>query len=372
MIGDGAAVNFGNTDYPNIETIEGEGNARILYGVSYLDFNDNETMRYFGNINFYYVQNLSGVSCSPLWKDKVGNDIYVNNIPENTSNCSFTANAIYNIGDGAKNCIFDGGNPGISVIGGNAENCSYKGKWLYFMEYKTNSASFSKCKFELMGDDNFVYMQAPAQSSSIPSFDISFNNCEFSSNAKFTYEIITSIPILDEKGNKVLKDTYGYWMKMSEEWGIWWNYNETTDINSIPDEVRALGRVSYDDFWGPEDKSQVGYLLYENAVQYESVNFNNYIARAAFNSCMLGGSALTSSNINVGSVHWVPDGAKLYYTIESVDYEPQWGDNDNIILVKPNAGTRGAYNRANQRYVKPIFHQIPKRHKSPTRNQSIR
>ncbi len=374
MIGDGAAVNFGNTDYPNIETIEGEGNARILYGVSYLDFNDNETMRYFGNINFYYVQNLSGVSCSPLWKDKGVNDIFIYCIPENTKNCSFEAQYIGNIGYGAKNCTFNALNE-IYEISDGAEDCSYTAdNWISFKTPEKSSASVKGCKFNLLARQDF-YINAPAQTSSISSFTWNFTNCEFSSNIHINGYIQSDIPRYDEKGNRVYMDEYVYWKYITiyddnqEPVDGYWTTNSTTDFDKVPAEAKTAGEISDDKFW--DGTNPAGYVVYHDQAQFDPVEFNNYVVRFAFEGCKIGSSAITSANFPCNYIY-CPDGAKLYYTIEGEDYEPQYEGDNTVILVKPNAGTRGAYNRANQRYVKPIFHQIPKRHKSPTRNQSIR
>jgi len=368
MIGDGAAVNFGNTDYPNIETIEGEGNARILYGVSYLDFNDNETMRYFGNINFYYVQNLSGVSCSPLWKDKGVDNISIYGIPENTKNCSFEAQFIGNIGYGAKNCTFNAINEVYGISDG-AEDCSYTAdNWISFKTPEKSSASFKGCKFNLLAGQS-LFINAPAQTSSISSFTWTFTNCEFSSNIHINGALETSKPRYDEKGNRVYMDEYAYWEYITD--GGYWRCTYTTDFDKVPAEAKTAGEISYDKF-NDETNHPAGYVVYYAQLQYDPVEFNNYVARFAFEGCKTGSSAITSANFPCNDIYWVPDGAKLYYTIEGEDYEPQGGGDNTVILVKPNAGTRGAYNRANQRYVKPIFHQIPKRHKSPTRSQSIR
>ena len=376
MIGDGAAVNFGNTEYPNIETIEGEGNARILYGVSYLDFNDNETMRYFGNINFYYVQNLSGVSCSPLWKDKVENGTSVYGIPKNTKNCKFEARWIGSIGYGAQNCSFEAEEEIYSINDG-AEDCIYTaGRWISFNTPESSSVTYKNCKFNLTGDaeNKTIYLYAPAQSSSISSFIWNFTNCEFGSEIQLPASIQSTKLRLDENGKVVYMDEYNYWVSGSwtddEGEHIYWYVNSSTDFNDVPQEAKDYGEVDDNQFWNDENHS--GYMLNKDQPQYDPVEFNNYVARFAFDGCKTGSSAITSSNFPCNDIYWVPDGAKLYYTIEGEDYEPQWEGDNTVILVKPNAGTRGAYNRANQRYVKPIFHQIPKRHKSPTRNQSIR
>ena len=364
MIGDGAAVNFGNTEYPNIETIEGEGNARILYGVSYLDFNDNETMRYFGNIYFYYVQNLSGVSCSPLWKDKGVDRTYIGSIPENTKNCNFEAQFIGNIGYGAKNCTFNAINEVYGISDG-AEDCSYTAdNWITFNTPEKSSASFKGCKFNLLASQS-LSINAPAQTSSISSFTWTFTNCEFSSNIHINGYIQSDIPRYDENGNMVYMDAYQYWEYITD--GGYWTTNSTTDFDKVPAEAKTAGEIS--NFW--DGTHPAGYVVYGQP-QYDPVEFNNYVARFAFEGCKTGSSAITSANFPCNAIYSVPDGAKLYYTIEGEDYEPQYEGDNTVILVKPNAGTRGAYNRANQRYVKPIFHQIPKRHKSPTRNQSIR
>jgi hypothetical protein len=177
IIGDGAAVNYKNGEDIRIETIEGEGQARFLYGVSYVDYDDNETMRYFGSINFKLVQNLSGVSFSPLWKDQVESETGIWGIPKNTKNCKFEARWIGGIGYGAKNCTFEAEQEIYSIYDG-AEDCIYTaGRWITFNTPESSSVSYKNCKFNLTGDADYkyIFLNAPGQSSSIGSFYLEFH-----------------------------------------------------------------------------------------------------------------------------------------------------------------------------------------------------
>lgn len=369
IIGDGAAVNYKNGEDIRIETIEGEGQARFLYGVSYVDYDDNETMRYFGSINFKLVQNLSGVSFSPLWKDQVESETGIWGIPKNTKNCKFEARWIGGIGYGAKNCTFEAEQEIYSIYDG-AEDCIYTaGRWITFNTPESSSVSYKNCKFNLTGDADYkyIFLNAPGQSSSIGSFIWNFTNCEFGSEVQIPASIQSTRLKLDENGEVVYMDVYNYWEKNSwtDEEGehIYWYTNASTDFNDVPQEAKEYGEVDDNQFWNGDHN---GYLIYKDQPQYETVEFDNYVARFAFDGCKTGNSALTSSNFPCHEIYRVPDGAKLYYTIEGTDYVPQWDDNYNFTLVQPNAATRGAYNRAGAQYkpsyIRPRYHQTPTRH----------
>lgn len=162
-------------------------------------------------------------------------------------------------------------------------------------------------------------------------------------------------------------DVYNYWEKnsLTDEEGehIYWYTNASTDFNDVPQEAKEYGEVDDNQFWNGDHN---GYLIYKDQPQYETVEFDNYVARFAFDGCKTGNSALTSSNFPCHEIYRVPDGAKLYYTIEGTDYVPQLDDNYNFTLVQPNAATRGAYNRARAQYkpsyIRPRYHQTPTRH----------
>ena len=367
IIGDGAAVNYKNGEDIRIETIEGEGQARFLYGVSYLDYETDE-MLYYGNIDLYFVKNLSGVTFSPLWKDKVESGTSVYDIQKNTKNCKFEARWIGGIDYGVQNCIFEAEDE-IYEINDGAEDCIYTaGRWISFNTPGTSSASFKNCKFNITGDSEYktIYLDAPGQSSSISSFIWNFTNCEFGSEINIIPYLETSKLRLDENGKVVRMDEYNYWVKGSwtddEGEHIYWYTNSSTDFNDVPQEAKDYGEVDDNQFWN--DDNHNGYLLYKDQPQYDPIEFNNYVARFAFDGCKTGGSAITSSNFPCKEIYWVPDGAKLYYAIDGVDYVAQWDDDYNFTLVQPNAATRGAYNRTQYKpsYIKPRYHQAPKRH----------
>ena len=368
IIGDGAAVNYKNGDDIRIETIEGEGNARFLYGVSYLNY-DTDEMLYFGNIDLYLVKNLSGVTFSPLWKDKVGHNSTIWDVPQFTTNCKFEACNIGCIGWGTKNCTYEAEEE-INMIFEGAENCTFTGKWLYFQIPDNPTASFKNCKFNLTGENEYkiIYFTAPAQSSSITSFTWNFTNCEFDSEIRISTSMDSSKPRLDENGKVVCMDEYVYWVKSTwydgEQEYIGWYNNFTTDFNEVPQEAKDYGEVDGEQFWNGDHN---GYMVYKDQPQYDPVEFNNYVVRFAFDGCKTGSSAITSSNFP-HDYFWAPDGTKLYYAIDGTDYEPQWDEEGNFILVQPGATTRGAYNRAYTRaqympsYIKTRYHQAPKRH----------
>jgi hypothetical protein len=339
IIGDGAAVNYKNGEDIRIETIEGEGKARFLYGVSYLDPDDNQNMRYYGSINFKYVKNLSGVAFSALWKDKIENESGIWNIPNNTKNCKFEARWIGGIGYGAQNCTFEAEQE-IYKIDDGAEDCIYTaGRWITFNTPISASVTYKNCKFNLTGDADYkyIFLNAPGQSSTINSFTWNFTNCEFASDIQIPASIQSTKLRLDEHGEVVYMDVYNYWVKSTWTDGegehTYWYANASTNFNDVPQEAKDYGEVDDDQFWNGDHN---GYLIYKDQPQYETIAFNNYVARFAFYGCKTGNSALTRSNFPCSEIYRVPDGAKLYYTIEGTDYLPQLDNNYKFTLVQPN------------------------------------
>ena len=180
-IADGAAVTNFYDDYKPIpaKTIEGEGNARFLYGMSMVSPETEETM-YYGHFKLNAVQNLSGVAFSPMWEDKtLSGDygFYIIMPPNGATDCSFKTDKIFiDRPKGAtsmtyKNCKFvscSGDNKNIKFTSENPK------------DETSFELTFDNCEFDA---DFFFDFQLDATYSTPFTYTVVFNNCKIGGSA---------------------------------------------------------------------------------------------------------------------------------------------------------------------------------------------
>lgn len=339
IIADGAAVNYKNGEDIRIETIEGHGNARFLYGVSYESGNVPGEMVYTGNCDLRYVKNLSGVAFSPLWGDKLKPwDIQIHNIPVNTQKCSFEATSIVGISD-IKDCDLTGG---LEEINGNFENCTIvapnDGFAISIRESLSKaSITFSNCKISIYPDEP-IKIEAPKQSAAIPSFTVTFEKCDFTEPTRIEGSFARTTSVLDANGNVVYEDLYCYRYFQDDKW---WS-TCTSDFKSIPEDIRNQGETTSDVVYGDNPK---GYTkstqIKKEKIDFES--YNNYILRIAFDNCTMSGSALTYEKVLMRHFPYIEKNTQCYYNVNGVDYvvDTQNGGGEKGNNLKPaNASTR--------------------------------
>jgi len=304
IIADGAAVNYKNGEDIRIETIEGQGSAKFLYGVSYQNYGTGE-MVYTGNCDLEYVKNLSGVEFSPLWADKVANEniIQINSIPSNTKDCSFKASLIGWIGSGIENCVFS-----INDMS---------------LDRDANTAYlFKNCKFEKNSSsyDISIYEESVIPSG-VTSFDTTFDNCEFAENTRFYHKLYGS----GEKEVQVY-----VWSVLID--GAVYPGGSSTSLDDVPEYNKNVGETKdrYDDSKNPDqDHPNLSMGYWKETRKQMVLPEDKFDFNITFNNCKYGGSALTASTTIYGrfnpegepglSYFVEIDGTK--YTANSVDDE---------------------------------------------------
>ena len=333
VIADGASVNF-NVTTPNIKAINGQGEAAIRYGT----FNESTGEPENGEIDLKNIENLSGVALSPLKEVEYMNDdnsMMIYNIPDNTQDCSFKAFGIYYFGNNIKDCSFEiGWWP--DYFNETMEGCSIKVGSMS-AGTKTASVTFKNCEIEVTEEEP-VHFGVSGQTEGNSSFTLNFENCELSERGnkyiRIEPYIADSAPILDENGEYVRKDVYCY--RLNGE------TINTTDFNSIPEEIRNQGEQTIEIAFDSDNPQ--GYYVNKNEIQYESVEYDNFVYRINLKNCTIGGSKATPDMIVIWH-YWIPSGTKCYYNIDGVDYVVA-KDNKGFYLTPANASTRafGAFN----------------------------
>lgn len=166
VIADGASVNF-NVKAPNIENIEGEGNAKILYGVP----------DHFESIDLKNVKSLSGVSFSLINDEDSRYPMGgISNVPDKTHDCSFLADLINNLGSDVKNCNITSG---IYGVNGNVYDCVIvlpADRLGMRISDEIPAITFSNCKITSYPDEP---IEISATSENISTFTVTFDKCEF-------------------------------------------------------------------------------------------------------------------------------------------------------------------------------------------------
>lgn len=272
IIADGAAVNYKNGEDIRIETIEGQGSAKFLYGVSYQNYGTGE-MVYTGNCDLEYVKNLSGVEFSPLWADKVEEENYVqiHQIPASAKDCTFKAFGIYNAGSGIENCTFIFNDMSVQ------------------REKYVSSFSLKNCKFEKNSlDTRCISVESPIPFDGESSFKATFDNCEFADGTNFYF---------DQDCGESKEVTVYVWSQIID--GAVYPGGESTSFDDVPDyNKKNVGETNgrYDDSKNPDTEHQgmsMGY--WKETRQMIVLPIEKFDYTVVFNNCKYGGSALTST-----------------------------------------------------------------------------
>ena len=317
-IADGASVNF-NVVTPNIETIIGQGDAKIEYG----KFNEStEDPEKEGDINFKNVKKLNGVSVYPLayvplegYFHSEGYIIY--NIPDKSEGCFFAAESILNIGNEVKDCIFEVDFT-INYFNKHMEGCSIKVGSMGSTQ-NISSVTFSNCKIEIKYDEPVRFYYVPEDKAN--SFTLNFDNCELS-ECGGSYiriepgEYTNYVPVLDENGMYVYEYGFTYYYRAIGEDGQMWSYS-TSDIQKIPEEIRNQGETSKEIVNSDNPR---GYYkeLYKSA-KYETLDIDisgSLDFYINLKNCTIGGSKATPDMIGIRH----NDNKSCIYNIDGTDY----------------------------------------------------
>ena len=276
IIADGAAVNYKNGEDIRIETIEGQGSAKFLYGVSYQNYGTGE-MVYTGNCDLEYVKNLSGVEFSPLWADKVEEENYVqiHQIPASAKDCTFKAFGIYNAGSGIENCTFIFNDMSVQ------------------REKYVSSFSLKNCKFEKNSlDTRCISVESPIPSDGESSFKATFDNCEFANGTNFYF---------DQDCGESKEVTVYVWSQIID--GAVYPGGSSTSLDDVPEYNKNVGETKdrYDDSKNPDqDHPNLSMGYWKETVKQMVLPVDKFDFNITFNNCKYGGSALTASTTIYG------------------------------------------------------------------------
>ena len=252
IIADGAAVNYKNGEDIRIETIEGQGSAKFLYGVSYQNYGTGE-MVYTGNCDLEYVKNLSGVEFSPLWADKLDkSELMISGLPASMTDCTFKSTKIH------------------------AER--QKG---------ANAISAKNCKFESYADkEAYLIVNSLTPNDGITSFKVTFDNCEFVENTLFDFHQDVDISEV----------TVYYWSQIID--GAVYPGGSSTSLDDVPEYNKNVGETKdrYDDSKNPDsDHPNLSMGYWKETQQGGVLPIEKFDYTVVFNNCKYGGSALTST-----------------------------------------------------------------------------
>ena len=276
IIADGAAVNYKNGEDIRIETIEGQGSAKFLYGVSYQNYGTGE-MVYTGNCDLEYVKNLSGVEFSPLWADKVEEENYVqiHQIPASAKDCTFKAFGIYNAGSGIENCTFIFNDMSVQ------------------REKYVSSFSLKNCKFEKNSlDTRCISVESPIPSDGESSFKATFDNCEFADGTNFYF---------DQDCGESKEVTVYVWSQIID--GAVYPGGSSTSLDDVPEYNKKVGETKdrYDDSKNlDQDHPNLSMGYWKETVKQLVLPVDKFDFNITFNNCKYGGSALTASTTIYG------------------------------------------------------------------------
>jgi hypothetical protein len=315
-IADGASVNF-NVVTPNIETIIGQGNAKIEYG----KFNEStEDPEKEGDINFKNVKKLNDVSVYPLVYGiengfpSDGFKIY--NIPDKSEGCFFAAASILTVGNEVKDCIFEV-DWRIDYFSKHMEDCSIKVGTMYSTQI-ISSVTFSNCKIEITNDEPVHFYYVPEDKAH--SFTLNFDNCELS-ECGGSYiriepgEYTNYVPVLDENGMYVYEDSYSYYYRYIKDGEV---YNGGTgDIQYIPEEIRNQGETSKEIV--NSDNPRGYYKEMHKSAKYETLDIDisgSLDFYINLKNCTIGGSKSTPDMIGIRH----NDNKSCIYNIDGTDY----------------------------------------------------
>lgn len=191
----------------------------------------------------------------------------------------------------------------------NMENCVFKAEYIAFREGDTSTGTVTNCTFEASQKDNVVYIQVPAQTTDIPSYRFSFEECSFSEGFKLNTNITDYEYEYDDNGN-IIKIIDSWWWVDSD-----WNRHDVNSKEDIPDE----GVMDSGYYWHPKTKG---------------AEFNDYYVTIAFTDCKIGSSALTKDSDFINFDNGAPDGAYLRYEIDGTTYMKVRDEKDNWFLVE--------------------------------------
>ena len=321
--GDYAAVNINNEEYtldkltiaegavvvlnytPYIKEIVGEGNGATVKS-SDVWWKDEEKKLVDTDLNLYNVGKITNITIEPLltgdFKDGTLNAAYIYNAP--------------------------------AAI----EKCVFKFGYVSFRDPEAATATVTRCEFEGTGNEKGVTIVAPYQSDKITSFKFSFYKCTFAKGTKFSSEVYSSKPKVDENGEYVYKTYYRWWdfdENGQPDWNTSWT-NKSESLDDVPAAAQEVGECNGG--WdGTEGKTNNGYSAgywIEEELQYEDAEYKDYYVYLSFDGCEYDGANIKVEDIIVGYQSSLT-GVLVRYEIDGTLYRALYDEENKVYILIP-------------------------------------
>jgi len=321
--GDYAAVNITDQEYaldkltiaegavvvlnyaPYIKEIVGEGNGATVKS-SDVWWKDEEKKLVDTSLNLYEVGKISNITIEPLltgdFKDGTLNAAYVYNAP--------------------------------AAI----EKCVFKFGYVSFRDPEAATATVTRCEFEGTGNEKGVTIVAPYQSDKISSFKFSFSKCTFAKGTKFSSEVYSNKPKVDENGEYVYKTYYRWWdfdENGQADWNTYWT-NKSESLDDVPAAAQEVGECNGG--WdGTEGKTNNGYSAgywIEKELQYEDAEYKDYYVYLSFDGCEYDGANIKVEDIIVGYQSSLT-GVLVRYEIDGKLYRALYDEENKVYTLIP-------------------------------------
>ena len=291
--------------YPYIKEIVGEGKGATVKS-SDVWWKDEEKKLVDTDLNLYNVGKITNITIEPLltgdFKDGTLNAAYVYNAPAAV------------------------------------EKCVFKFGYVSFRDPEAATATVTRCEFEGTGNEKGVTIVAPYQSDKITSFKFSFYKCTFAKGTKFSSEVYSSKPKVDENGEYVYK-TYYRWWDFDENGQPDWNTfltNKSESLDDVPAAAQEVGECNGG--WdGTEGKTNNGYSAgywIEKELQYEDAEYKDYYVYLSFDGCEYDGANIKVEDIIVGYQSSLT-GVLVRYEIDGTLYRALYDEENKVYTLIP-------------------------------------
>lgn len=321
--GDYAAVNITDQEYaldkltiaegavvvlnyaPYIKEIVGEGNGATVKS-SDVWWKDEEKKLVDTDLNLYNVGKITNITIEALlsgdFKDGTLNAAYIYNAPAAV------------------------------------EKCVFKFGYVSFRDPEAATATVTRCEFEGTGNEKGVTIVAPYQSDKITSFKFSFYKCTFAKGTKFSSEVYSSKPKVDENGEYVYKTYYRWWdfdENGQPDWNTLWT-NKSESLDDVPAAAQEVGECNGG--WdATEGKTNNGYSAgywIEKELQYEDAEYKDYYVYLSFDGCEYDGANIKVEDIIVGYQSSLT-GVLVRYEIDGKLYRALYDEENKVYTLIP-------------------------------------
>ena len=321
--GDYAAVNIYNEEYtldkltiaegavvvlnytPYIKEIVGEGKGATVKS-SDVWWKDEEKKLVDTSLNLYEVGKISNITIEPL---------LTGDFKEGTLNSAYVYNAPAAI-----------------------DKCVFKFGYVSFRDPEAATATVTRCEFEGTGNEKGVVIAAPYQSDKISSFKFSFSKCTFAKGTKFSSEVYSNKPKVDENGEYVYKTYYRWWdfdENGQADWNTYWT-NKSESLDDVPAAAQEVGECNGG--WdGTEGKTNNGYSAgywIEKELQYEDAEYKDYYVYLSFDGCEYDGANIKVEDIIVGYQSSLT-GVLVRYEIDGKLYRALYDEENKVYTLIP-------------------------------------